>query len=223
MSYTTVLRRESAHKPPRTIFVAAILFGHGLIVLLLLGRAQERRVIPESDIGTLPIYITPMTPRTTRNQTHKVATTRSAPRDAETSINPPITPTPPAPGVPTPPNPPIDWASEAQQAARRAAQPDERAQFIRRDESILRPGPAQPARGDRPHRAGDIEMVGPGIERRWISENCYWEFGRPPPLFTGPLPRLHQVHCKPGALEPAGDLFDEIKPGYLKEKDAPDR
>jgi hypothetical protein len=62
-------------------------------------------------------------------------------------------------------------------------------------------------------------MVGPGIERRWVSENCFWEFGRPPPLFTGPLPRINQVQCKLGPAEPNSHLFDEIKPGYLKKRD----
>ena len=66
-----------------------------------------------------------------------------------------------------------------------------------------------------PHRAGDIEQVAPGIERRWLNPYCYREFGRRPELFTASPFRGNPVRCNLPA-EGDTDLFDHLKPKYLQ-------
>jgi hypothetical protein len=70
------------------------------------------------------------------------------------------------------------------------------------------------------HRAGEIQVLVPGIERRWLSERCYMEFGHPPELFAGRGPRVNPVRCNVGPDEVRGDLFDHLKPDYLKQREA---
>jgi len=59
-------------------------------------------------------------------------------------------------------------------------------------------------------------MIGPGIERRWVSGRCYWEFGRPPDLLWSPGPRINPLRCMAGSGSADGDLFEHLKPKYLQ-------
>jgi hypothetical protein len=69
-----------------------------------------------------------------------------------------------------------------------------------------------------PHRAGDIELFEDGVERRWVSSRCYRDFGGPPDSLARRNPGLNLLHCSAGPREVDGDLFDHLKPGYLKPK-----
>lgn len=183
----------------RSGFIAAILAGHGILLFLLLEHSgAARRQAPAAESGK-PIYMVPI----------------SVPVDrAASALRKPVTDTPTAgPTSPIPesvlPGPDelhvrggdrsIDWNRETVSAAQEAVEPR-----------------TQTSRG---HRAGDIETLGPGRERRWVSEKCFWEFGNPPPLFAEPGPRIQAIHCVSGSTEPNGHLLDEIKPRYLQKTD----
>jgi hypothetical protein len=58
-----------------------------------------------------------------------------------------------------------------------------------------------------------VEDLG-GVERHWVTDNCYFDFPRheEPQLIPGP--RVRPMFCKP----PPGagtDAFKTLRPGYL--------
>jgi hypothetical protein len=224
--------RGMTREPPRLLFMVAILLGHGLIVYLLLDRTGMLRAAATGEELWSRVYISPLSDRRAPSPPSTVpdnpakADTRRSSREVKAFVPGPIveqvpliTPKEPAPSDTSPS---IDWSREAEDAARRAVllgANDRDFSDSTKDETRPRRKIEEAPKTERGHRAGDIEMVGPGIERRWVSENCFWEFGRPPPLFAGPLPRIHQVQCKLGPADPNSHLFDEIKPRYLKKQD----
>jgi hypothetical protein len=221
-----------AREPPRLLFMAAILFGHGLIVYLLLDRTGMLRVAVASDELWSRVYIAPIpdrrppSPLSSALDNPAGADTRQPTIKAPVFVPSPLVekvpPTTSSDPVASDTAPPIDWAREAEDGARRSVQLGASGRLFSdstRDETRTRREPEEVPKADPGRRAGVIEMVGPGIERRWISQKCYWEFGQPPPLFAGPGPKTNQVHCMVGSAEPNSHLFDEIRPRYLRKKD----
>lgn len=116
----------------------------------------------------------------------------------------------------------IDWAKEAETAIQELSQskpgsptfgarPKEEPTSDKKPLGVFERKPAHRA-------AGIIEELGPGLERRWLSEKCYIEFGHLPELIPGSGPRVNPVRCMMGSSSVDGDLFDHLKPGYLKRK-----
>lgn len=226
---TTSIFPRVSREPPRFAFVAAILVGHGLLIYLLLDRSGIfRRETQDAELWNR-VYIASIPSLTERAKSQEMATAASATRRPERDTAPidleplareEVSPVPD--GLPPSDSAPsIDWKQEATGAARRSVELGTKAREfsdLTRDDSVLRKKIEEAPKVSRGHRAGDIEMVGPGIERRWVSEKCYWEFGTPPPLFAGQGPMTNPLHCMIGSVEPNSHLFDEIKPKYLREK-----
>jgi hypothetical protein len=72
---------------------------------------------------------------------------------------------------------------------------------------------------DSPRKAGYVEMLGPGRERRWINSRCYRDFGKPPYTIPGTRPDLNPINCMVGPGAVRSDLFDHLKPDNLKDQD----
>jgi hypothetical protein len=115
-----------------------------------------------------------------------------------------------------------DWATRAGNIARQLAEQDSGARAF--GQGAGKDGLREPAAPnffelDSPRKAGYIEMLGPGVERRWINSRCYRDFGRPPDRIAGTRPDLNPTNCLVGPGAVRDDLFDHIKPGYLEDKD----
>ena len=65
----------------------------------------------------------------------------------------------------------------------------------------------------------ESEMIEPGVERRWINSRCYREFGTKGVQLPGALPNINPVTCLIGSGPVRDDLFDHLKPEYLKDKE----
>jgi hypothetical protein len=169
-----------------------------------------------------PIYLMPLIeePPPVRRAEVPAPTIRPQPVLPESTA---ITLTEPqqVPAVENTPAPRVDWAKEATTAIRNMAQSGSGpVAFGERpkDEAPAAKGPRGLFEKQSPREAGYTEELGPGITRRWLSEKCYMEFGHPPELFPGPGPKFIPVRCIVGSSEADGDLFDHLKPEYLKRK-----
>jgi hypothetical protein len=227
---TTSIFQGVTPAQPRVAFVVAILVGHGLMIYLLLDRSGIlRRETPDAELWSR-VFISSIPTRAAQADSHKLTSATSAKQKPEID-NVPVDTAPLAQEVATPAQielpssssaPSIDWTHEATVAARRSVEQGSKGRDFgdsTRDDSVLRKKIQEAPHVNHGRRAGVIEMVGPGVERRWVSERCYWEFGSPPPLFSGPGPTLNPLHCMIGPSDPNSHLFDEIKPRYLQDKD----
>lgn len=197
----------------------AILLGHAGVIALLLRRAMVAPA-PEREVLTVyPIHLMPMVePQPTSPRLENPARRRA------TTL--PVTPTivvpaaEPQQGLVVEPVQPPDWGEEGSRAAERIVRgnpaPRQFGEARQKPEPLAEP----PSVFTKPaHVAGEIQVLGPGVERRWVSEHCYVEYGHPPPLFPGAGPRVNPVRCNVGSREARGDLFDHLKPKYLKQQE----
>lgn len=115
------------------------------------------------------------------------------------------------------PQPRTDWHAGMQRVARESALARPGYQHFgpvaREQEPSLKVPKGIFERGS-PFRAGDIQKLDMGAERHWISSRCFREFGHVPELF-GYRPKVVPVTCL-GPSAPNSDLFDHLKPEYLK-------
>ena len=204
----------------RGVVVVAIFIGHAVLIYVLTRTPSLERETADQ-FSSRPIYLTPFIVEPVAARRSRVLTPRREVRPTATESTA-LTIAEPVPSSETAdtPSPQVDWAQEATAAAREVTRPKSGPrQFGDRPEEE----PPPQGKYDRPllkppaHRAGDIEMLGPGIERRWVSENCYMEFGHPlPELFPAPGPKVNPVRCRLGSVD--GHIFDHLKPEYLKQK-----
>jgi hypothetical protein len=201
-------------RPPRLLILTVLLLCHAAAIYVMGWRIHAPRVPQLDEIRALPIQLMPLPerePEPGHAQPRKVRArpAPTAPPDSRASA--PIT-MPVPEQVPEKAEAGPDWGNEAKEAAER---------WVRKhaDEIKLptRKAPIGIFDIESPHKAGDVDILGPGIERRWLSKSCYREFGHMPKPYTGremnfPVP----ISCL-GPSKPRGDLFEELKPEYLKQ------
>jgi hypothetical protein len=174
------------------------------------------------EIRSLPIYLMPLIeePPPVRRAEVPAPTIRSQPVPAESTA---ITLTEPqqVPAVENTPVPLVDWAKEAATAIQNMAQSGSGAVTFGdrpQDEAPSVKAPYGVFEKRSPRKAGYVEEIAPGITRKWVNERCYREFGHLPELFADQGPKVNPVRCLAGPGPVFGDLFDHLKPKYLKQK-----
>jgi hypothetical protein len=212
--------RFSPLKPQRLLALLLVVFGHAVLIYLIASQSHALRPETVDEFTSVPIYLTPT-----------VQPEREAPRKADvadqlrrkTLLRKEST----AIALPVPESIPIadaalpDWSHEAEEAARRMANPVvQRRGFGKppEDDVVADKPPVGVFERGPSRRMGDIEMIGPGIERRWYSANCFQEFGHLPDLFPAPGLRVNPVRCLVGPRDADGTLFEHLKPEYLKQQ-----
>ncbi len=214
--------RAPASSQSRTLVWAGILAGHAVLIFVMATSRTPQRLESVAEVHSLPIYLTPLIeePPPIRRKVAPAPIIKAPSIAAESTA---ITTTEPqqVSAVDSPPMPQVDWGKEATKAIRNMAQSEsgpatsaDRPQ----DEAPSVKGPRGIFEKRSPREAGYIEELAPGITRRWLSEKCYQEFGHLPPLFADQRPAANPVRCIIGSSEPDGDLFDHLKPEYLKRK-----
>ena len=213
--------RLPARNRVRIAVLAGTVLSHALLIWVMATRTTDLEPESADEFSSSPIYLQPLIvePVAPRRSQAMTLVRKSQPRHAESAA---ITAEQPeqAPAPSDTPEPQVDWANEATTIARKLADPESGpVQFGNRhkeapptDDRYIHPLIKPPVR-----RAGLIEMVGPGIERRWLSERCYIEFGRLPELFPAPGPRVNPVRCMIGPSID-GHIFDHLKPKYLQQE-----
>jgi hypothetical protein len=214
----------------RWVFSTVVLLGHVVVIYFMRESVNSPRAARRDEVSAMPIYIMPLA-ELGREKPRKVDTIgpiqvkRPRPRES-TAI---AIPEPPrestATQVPAPqPAPDLrttqpDWVGDAERSVTQLERStSERRGFVKED------GPANEAPAgvvDRksPHRAGAIEILGPGYERRWISSRCYREFGGSPSLLAGHGFKVTPISCLVGSGPPDSDLFEHLRPEYLRRKE----
>jgi hypothetical protein len=205
--------------PQRLLVLLLVVLGHGLLIYLLTLHSNASRTESTDEFRSVAIYLAPIVeleqgaPR--KNSVVEATPTNRQKHKESTAIALPVPQAVPSADIAQP-----DWAMEAEEAAQRIANSvAPRRGFGKPSEDNVatdKPPVGIFERGS-PHRAGDIEMIGPGIERRWLNENCFQEFGHLPELFPAPGLRVNTVRCLVGRAAD-GTLFEHLKPGYLKQK-----
>ncbi|MET0280263.1 MAG: hypothetical protein ABW278_03945 [Steroidobacteraceae bacterium] len=205
---------------PRPVVVVVILLGHAALIAMMVKRAGVTPDPQGDDVLTLPIHLMPMTPPAKAIQRGESVQPQRAPsQPVPASVVAPPAPDSNHDAVVT--APPPDWLGEGRRVAEELSRP-------RAAPRAFGPAPPKPVDIEPPsvfnkpaHHAGEIQVIGQGIERRWLSEHCYMEFGHLPPLFPVPGPRVNPVRCNAGSDEVRGDLFEHLRPKYLKQPGLP--
>jgi hypothetical protein len=206
--------------PQRLLALLLVVLGHSVLIYLIAMHGHSARTVVVDEVPSIPIYLTPLmeveqeAPRKADVADH--TTSKKPLRKESISITLPVKQPTQIAEISR-----QDWASEAQEAARRMANsvaprrgfgkpPEEDVVIDKPPVGIFERGSA--------HRAGDIEMIGPGIERRWYSDRCFQEYGHLPDLFPAPGLRINPVRCTRGPRNADGTLFEHLTPEYLKQK-----
>ena len=218
-------------KQPRVLIASLVLLGHVLAMYLLIAGVSARLDHRVPEFATIAIRLMPIPAQERSARTEVLEPESSVPAPTVPAELPEIVLvnddlsgaaiTVPTPQTEPAPRQRIDWALQAAQAARRWAEPDS---------GPMKFGPAQPGdepddpprnifESNSPRKAGYIEMIAPGVERRWINSRCYREFGTQGVQLPGALPNINPVTCLIGAGPVRDDLFDHLKPEYLKDKE----
>jgi hypothetical protein len=212
--------RAPAHGPSRPFLLAGILVAHALLIYWMAMSRISLRPERSAEFRSQPIFLMPLIeepPPLRRAITPAPApANRSQVVPTESTAITLVEPVPVAPAG-NPPDFPIDWNLEAAKAIQKMEQSDSNAVLFgdlpQAEQTTKAPHGVFEKRN--PREAGYIEELAPGITRRWISEKCYQEFGHLPPLFAGQGPAVNPVRCIMEG-DPYGDLFDHLKPEYLK-------
>jgi hypothetical protein len=218
-------------KPSRVLTASLVLIGHAFAIYLLMAGVATRPDNRVAESSTIAIRLMPVSApeRSARPEFFEPESRVPGPTDPAdlpeiVLVNDDMAGT--AISLPSPQPEPgsrerIDWASQAEQAARR---------WSEADSGPMKFGPANPRdepadappnffEGNSPRKAGYIEMIEPGVERRWINSRCYREFGTKGVQLPGALPNINPVTCLIGSGPVRDDLFDHLKPEYLKDKE----
>lgn len=220
--------------PPRTLFLAVILLGHTAAIYLLSIRFERPQQRQNAEFASLPIRLMPLpeVPRTTaprRGGVEQLVIGPTRPLD-DPLDDVPHQPTERSETI-TLPSPeaesqaardPISWIGQMQAGTGGWGEPDPGTMEFGLE--AHQPDPEEPPslnifRSNSPRRAGYVEMLEPGVERRWVSSRCYREFGKPSLVIPGTRPDLNPLTCLTGKGPVRDDLFDHLKPDYLKQED----
>jgi hypothetical protein len=211
------------------VFLLVVVLGHAVLILYLAGRGSASRGVPEAEITVSPILLLPTTQpdRESAQALRPAAPVRGqlpARRDNAVIAAPPpaLESAPiatPAPGTTQDAHgAPVDWIGLAQESVPQwGLSTPKHLEFgaIPKEETASQ---EEPVEFFRKSREGEIQMIAPGIERRWTSDRCYVEFGHPPDLFFSLAPKVIMSQCL-GPRLTRDDLFDHLKPEYLKPKE----
>lgn len=211
---------------PRLLILATVLSGHAIAIYLMALRFEVQRDSRNVELLSIPIHLTPIQTPEGREQPEGDVV-EYMPREATHPADwrPIDVPAPAqATAITLPSLEPlsgerIDWAAQAEQMARKWSEPDPRPMNFgasgQEDEPAEAPAPNF-FKSNSPRRAGYSEMLAPGVERIWTSSRCYREFGIPPDRVAGTRPDLNPLTCLGGSGPVRDDLFDHLKPDYLK-------
>lgn len=217
------MRPPASTRSRRLVFIW-ILAAHAVLIYMMAMSRVAFRPERAGEFRSQPIYLMPLIEEPppqeaspVRREAMPARVIRSQPVPAESTA---ITLTQPQ-QVPVAENTgsPIDWDVEAVKALQKMERTDSNMVLFGDlpEEEPVAKAPHGVFEKRNPREAGYTEELAPGITRRWISDVCYQEFGHLPPLFAGQGPAVNPVRCiQPG--EPYGDLFDHLKPEYLKRK-----
>lgn len=222
---------NAMRKQPRVFILSLVLLGHGAAIYVLMAGVPTRSDNRVPSFPTIAIRLMPMPAPGPGTRPEVFDTASRAPRAIDPAdlpevvlVNDDLAGTAISlPSLETEPGPRerIDWASQAAQTARRWSEPDSGPMKF----GPANPGdePTDPSRNifesNSPRKAGYIEMIEPGVERRWINSRCYREFGRKGVQLPGALPNINPVTCLIGSGPVRDDLFDHLKPEYLKDNE----
>jgi hypothetical protein len=219
--------RVYARDPVRALVLAVIVLGHAVLIHFMAQHISVPRILEADGFSAVPIHLMQIVepeqapPRRNRRENRPVASLAPLidPVDEDNSPESREIATPPMQSATVVPGVRMDWTGEAANADQQIAQarrkgfgeaPQDSMPAEKKPLGVFERGP--------PHRAGDIELFEDGVERRWISSRCYLDFGGPPDPLARRKPRVNPVQCMLGSSEPDGDLFDHLKPRYLKGK-----
>jgi hypothetical protein len=217
---------------PRLLFSAVILLGHAATIYFLMMGIRAPRIVRDDEFSGLPIYVMSMTePEREKPRKAEVAdglAAKKSPPPESTAITTPdplqesSTTQAPVQETSNTDTTRPDWALEAQKSVRESGRSTHE---LKRFGSTPQDGPPSDDApvsifdGKSPRRAGYVESLGPGYERRWLSSRCYREFGAPPSLSGGTGFIGTPITCLIGSGPPNGHLFDHLKPKYLSEQE----
>ncbi|HWL62770.1 MAG TPA: hypothetical protein VNQ32_08225 [Steroidobacteraceae bacterium] len=213
---------------PRVLILTAILGGHASAIYLLMTGVVAQRDNPRPEFLSYSIRLTPMLIPEIKVQpegSDLESELRESSQPAELAIVLPeedqVSTAVSLPTLDDEPEPwkRIDWASQAEQSTRAWSEPDSGPMKFGSTDEDEEPSDDPPRNifeGNSPRRAGIVEMIEPGVERRWINSRCYREFGRKRDQVAGTRPDLNPVSCLIGSGPVRDDLFDHLKPDYLK-------
>jgi len=206
--------------PPRLLFGAVIIAGHAAAIYVLTLRVDWDRDIGPSLLAVMPISIS-LTPilGLPRDEARLEIPREVNPRIAARELEPPEFEAQAAsPGRETDTGKRADILTSFGRSGRHWADVDSKPlEFGRLQED----DPSTPTNrnffeGTSPRRAGFIEMLESGVERRWISSRCYREFGKSRTAPLGAASDLNPITCLVGpGGSPRSDLFDHLKPEYF--------
>lgn len=217
---------------PRVLFIVIVLLGHAAAIHVFSLRIAGSRTARTAQPMALPIRLV-LSPLPGEPAAQARSSSSEAPRPATTAVEVAhdvrfeLTEESRAIALPSPGmNPDAgerrDWGAAAGRIARQLAEAGSGPmQFGSAGEEEEPREPAAPDffELDSPRKAGYVEMLGPGRERRWINSRCYRDFGKPPYTITGTRPDLNPINCMVGPGSPRSDLFDHLKPDSLKDQD----
>jgi hypothetical protein len=220
-------QRARAGDPARALAGIVILLGHAMLLCFISRQAPVQRDAEGDDFSTAPIYVmpiagsrqeTPPPPRRADNATALPVQQEGSGDDGEV-LEAAATTAPASQPVNEGESARLDLLNAPAEVARLLEQSRHLGFAEPPEDDVLRqkepPGVFE--RGP-PHRAGDIEIFERGFERRWVSSSCYQEYGVPRDPLARTIPRVNPVHCLSGSRAVDMDLFDHLKPGYLKQK-----
>ncbi len=208
---------------PRVVIFATVLTGHA-VAIYLLAVSGDVQVYPRSvKLLTFPIRLAPnfpveSPPLPQGEMTRHVP--EPAPRLADEAPLPSVISTSSLPEPDPTPGEGVDWAGQAEKRSRNWVEPESAP--LKFGSSGQSEDPTQELgrnifESRSPRRAGFVEMIEPGVERRWLSSRCYREFGKRRDSVADTRPDLNPVTCLMGSGPPRDDLFDHLKPDYLKD------
>lgn len=217
-------------EPPRVLFVVIILLGHVAAIQLFSIRIEGPSGAQRAAPSAMPIHLMLMTSREmplAADRGESGVSSMVAPVHGMTEALPESLPESTAIILPSTasvagPVESTDWVAESGRIARQLAEATSGSRaFGDGAEEERLPDAAAPNffESKSPRKAGYVEMLGPGVERRWISSRCYREFGKPRDRIAGTRADLNSTQCLVGPGPVRDDLFDHLKPDYLEGND----
>lgn len=218
-----------ARDPVRVMTMVVIVLGHAVLIFFMVQHNSVPQILAENGFSSLPIHLIQIVEpervprrRTPQESSPVVASSaqQSDPRDESSFLENTQIAASVQESIEEAPGVRVDWTGAAAEADQRIAQsrrmgfgeaPQDNQTPEKKPLGVFERGP--------PHRAGDIEMFEDGVERRWVNSRCYRDFGGPPDPLARRNPGIKLLHCLMGSREVDGDLFDHLKPGYMKRKE----
>lgn len=221
------------HKPPpRALILAAILVGHAGVIYLMSLRTEGPEEMPKMEILTIPIHLMPLAanqgpPPPEGDAAPSAPRTRRLPQNVPEEVSPARTQqsvaiTLPPPDTALQAGPEIDWAAQADRMNSDWADsgpPLKASGRVNEDDEPAGSSVRGIFERNSPRQAGYVEMLAPGVERRWSNSRCYRDFGVPADRIAGTRSDLNPLNCITGPSAVRDDLFDHLKPDYLQDRE----